>query len=179
MRPMPRAPISTTRYLVSHRLGRAVRGTPSSLLRLPAGATVGPACSRSCASRSSVDVLPDRTGDADDLKTSSALDRSTEVARQPAERHQRICYYDTERPAQRGRLVSDASRAGRSRQRRHSHGHRPLARQGDEQSAGNHRTRVSGQRGDHGSLVAGTHERRTERHADLVDRRRDHGVVPC
>ena len=55
----------------------------------------------------------------------------------------------------------------------------PLTRQCDEQSAGNYRTRVSSQRCDYGSLVAGTHERRTECHADLVDRRRDHGVIPC
>jgi hypothetical protein len=55
----------------------------------------------------------------------------------------------------------------------------PLTRQCDEQSAGHHRTRVSSQRGDYGSLVAGTHQLRTEGYGDLVDRRRDHSVVPC
>ena len=42
MCPMPRAPISTTRYSVSAVQRSTVSGTPSSLLRLPAVATVGP-----------------------------------------------------------------------------------------------------------------------------------------
>ena len=43
MWPTPRAPISTTRYAVVASARSTVSGTPSSLLKLPAVATVGPA----------------------------------------------------------------------------------------------------------------------------------------
>ena len=58
MWPMPRAPISATRYRVCSSIRLTVSGTPSSLLRLPAGATVGPAVSSTWLSRSLVEVLP-------------------------------------------------------------------------------------------------------------------------
>ena len=58
MWPMPRAPSSATRKRVAGSTRHAVSGTPSSLLRLPTGATVGPAVSSTWASRSLVEVLP-------------------------------------------------------------------------------------------------------------------------
>ncbi len=59
MWPMPRAPISLTRYLVSSSTRSAVRGTPISLFWLPSGATVFPSRSSTCAMRSLVEVLPE------------------------------------------------------------------------------------------------------------------------
>ena len=63
-RPAP-APISATRYRVRSSIRVTVSGTPSSLLRLPTRATVGPAVSSTWLSRSLVEVLP-QAGDADD-----------------------------------------------------------------------------------------------------------------
>ncbi len=49
MWPMPRAPISTTRYAVVGSARSTVIGTPYSLLRFPAVATVGPASASTAA----------------------------------------------------------------------------------------------------------------------------------
>src|SRR5215212_2350119 len=59
MWPIARAPISATRKRVVGSIRATVSGTPSSLLRFPIGDTVGPVGSRSCASTSLVEVLPE------------------------------------------------------------------------------------------------------------------------
>ncbi len=57
--PIPRAPISSTRKRVSSVARRIVSGSPTSVLKDPAGATVGPRSSSRVAIRSLVVVLPD------------------------------------------------------------------------------------------------------------------------
>ena len=59
MWPMPRADISSTRYLVDSSARSTVSGRPSSLLNEPTGAIVGPSRSTTWAVRSLVEVLPD------------------------------------------------------------------------------------------------------------------------
>src|SRR5699024_5320874 len=63
MWPIPRAPISSTRKRVPAVTRSTVSGRPSSLVRLPAGATVGPAAARSAPSRSLLPAWPASPGD--------------------------------------------------------------------------------------------------------------------
>ena len=59
MSPTCRAPSSLIRKRLSAVASSTVSGTPSSLLRFPGGATVGPSRPSTCPSRSLVEVLPD------------------------------------------------------------------------------------------------------------------------
>ena len=74
MWPTPRAPISTTRKRVCGVTRKTVSGTPTSEFSEPTGATVGAALDRTLASRSLVEVLPERAGDADDGQVGVPVD---------------------------------------------------------------------------------------------------------
>ena len=87
--PTPRAPISATRNRVRRSIRQTVNGTPSSLLRLPTGATVGPGRLEHLGQQVLGRGLARRAGDRHHPE--SAGDRPVDlVAGQPPGREQRV-----------------------------------------------------------------------------------------
>lgn len=173
MWPMPRAPISSTRNLVSSVADRAVSGSPISLLSEPGVNTVGALRRRTWAMRSLVLVFAGRAGEGDEGRA----ERADDVPGEGAERRLDVVHDD--------RGHTDGARGQYGRRSRLDDRPRvvvavhPFADEGDEEAAGLHLTGVPDDRpGDLDGRIRYVVRLPADDCCDLGEGEGDHKFIP-